>query len=428
MAQPIPEQLKNLPGNPGVYLFKTRQGNVLYVGKAKVLKNRVRSYFRPSADLGERKSLMIPQITTIDWIETDTEDSALVLEDRLIKDYQPRFNILAKDDKGFLYIHITNEKFPRVQAVRRPDLRKAGIFYGPYPFAKRLRDILKLLHTIFPYRTCNSLPKQACLEYYINRCSAPCIEKIDESDYRVLIDKVIDFFERKNTDIIIELENQMADAAEEQQFERAARIRDQIAAVKKLKSYQKTPKEYLREYYKHKAIDPQAGLQELADGLQLQEIPHRIEVYDISHHQGMYAVGSMVVFIDGIPDKSEYRRFRIKTVEQGKPDDFKSMREVVRRRVKRDWPLPDLAIMDGGKGQLSSVLDLWEDKKVPVVSLAKRHEELFMPNNSVPLTLPPGSQGLFLVQRMRDEAHRFAITYYRKLHTKQMRETKRKKP
>jgi excinuclease ABC subunit C len=197
MANSITDQLKSLPNQPGVYLFKNRFGNVLYVGKAKVLKNRVRSYFHANADLGLFKELMIPQIEVIDTITVDTEVDAIVLEDKLIKDYQPRFNTLAKDDKGFLYIHITNEQFPRVLAVRRPDPSEGGIFYGPYPFARSLRDVLKLLHTVFQYRTCAVMPKRACLEYYLGNCQAPCIGNITEQAYRAQIDRIIGLFEGK---------------------------------------------------------------------------------------------------------------------------------------------------------------------------------------------------------------------------------------
>lgn len=413
------KKLAKLPNVPGVYLYKNRQGNVLYVGKAKDLRKRVQSYFRPNADLQEAKQIMLQQLTSIDWIETNTETDALVLEDKLIKDYQPRFNVLAKDDKGFLYIHITAEEFPRVLAVRRPNLKYPGIYYGPYPFARSIRDVLKLLHSIFPYRTCNRLPTKACLEYYIGQCNAPCIGNISQADYTTMIDQIIDFFEGNTKEIISELQVRMQNASNAREFEQAIKFRNQLAAIKKLQSFQKTPRQYLEQYYQHTALDPQVGLHELQTALQLTNLPERIEVYDISHQQGVYTVGSMIVFNNGFPDKAEYRRFKIKTV-QG-PDDFKSLQEMIRRRLKRDWPLPDLAVIDGGKGQLSAVAPFWQDKHVPVVALAKRQEEIFSPNESIPLTLASGSQGLFLMQRMRDEAHRFAITYYRKLHRKTMR-------
>lgn len=420
-------QIKRLPNTSGVYLFKNRQGNVLYVGKAKALKQRVQSYVRVRADLGERKELMIRQTTQLDWIETATETDAVVLEDQLIKDYQPRFNILSKDDKSFLYIHITDEKFPRVLAVRQPNVRDPGYFYGPYPFAHSIRVILKLVHMVFPFRTCRQLPKKACLEYYIGRCQAPCIGKISPTDYQHMIDSVVNFFEGESAELIMQTETAMENASAAQAFEQAAQYRDQLTAIAKLRSYQKSSRDYLQEYYRHTAIDPAQGLSELQQALGVSmgaraanSSPlRRVEIYDISNIQGEHAVGSMVVFIDGIPAKSEYRRFKIKTVRGA--DDFKSMQEVVRRRLRRDWPLPNLVIMDGGKGQLSAVQSLWNDVGVPAVALAKRREELFIPNASIPLTLPAGSQGLFLVQRMRDEAHRFAITYYRKLHAKTMR-------
>ncbi len=420
----IAEQLKLLPNQPGVYLFKNRFGNVLYVGKAKVLKHRVRSYFQAGTELSELKQLMIPQIDLIDTIPVATETDAIVLEDQLIKDYQPRFNTLAKDDKSFLYIHITDEDFPRVLAVRRPELGSGGIFYGPYPYAKSLRDVLKLLHTIFQYRTCRVLPHKACLEYYLGNCQAPCIEQISQADYLKQIDRIITFFEGKLTGFAAELTREMQHAAEQQLFEKAARIRNQIQAVERLQALRKTPRQYLLEQMQKTTLDVQTGTQELAQGLGLDKPLHRIEVYDISHHQGKHIVGSMIVFIDGLPDKAEYRRFKIRTVI-GQSDDFKSLREVVTRRLKRDWPLPDLAIMDGGKGQLSAVDQLWAMANVSVAALAKKREELFLPGNPIPVTLPAGSQGLFLVQRMRDEAHRFAISYYRLLHSKAMTAARR---
>jgi excinuclease ABC subunit C len=420
----IAEQLKLLSDQPGVYLFKNRFGNVLYVGKAKVLKNRVRSYFQAGADLSELKQIMIPQIDVIDTIPVDTETDALVLEDQLIKDYQPRFNTLAKDDKSFLYIHITDEQFPRVLAVRRPDLAAGGIFYGPYPYAKSLRVVLKLLHTVFQYRTCRTLPHKACLEYYIGNCQAPCIENISEADYRKQIDRIISFFEGKLTGFQAELTAEMDGAAREQNFEKAARLRNQLQAIEYLGALRKTPRQYLLEKMQSKNLDIVAGAQELGTALGIQKPLHRIEVYDISHHQGKHIVGSMIVFVDGLPDKAEYRRFKIRSVV-GQSDDFKSLREVVTRRLKRDWPLPDLAIMDGGKGQLSAVDQLWAMAKVSVAALAKKREELFLPDQPIPVTLPAGSQGLFLVQRMRDEAHRFAITYYRLLHSKAMTQARR---
>lgn len=412
--------LRTISTKPGVYLFKNKFGNVLYVGKAKVLKQRIRSYFQPQAKLSDLKKILVRQVATIDTIPVATETDALVLEDQLIKDYQPRFNILAKDDKSFLYIHITDEPFPRVLAVRRPDLTKGGIFYGPYPYARSLRDVLRLLHTVFQYRICLTLPKKACLEYYLGNCQAPCIGNISQADYRQQIDQIIAFFEGKNKNLSLKLTEQMEQAAAKQQFELAVRLRNQIQALERLQSLRKTSHEYLLEQLQNSNLDIQTGLTELAAALNLPRPPQRVEVYDISHHQGKYSVGSMIVFTDGLPDKANYRRFKIRTVI-GRSDDYKSLREVVQRRLKRDWPLPDLAIMDGGKGQLSAVAPLWELVQVPVAALAKKREELFLPDQPLPVILPAGSQGLFLVQRLRDEAHRFAISYYRLLHRQALR-------
>lgn len=389
-----------------------------------MLKQRIRSYFQPKAQLSDLKKILVRQVATIDTIPVATETDAIVLEDQLIKDYQPRFNILAKDDKSFLYIHITAEPFPRVLAVRRPDLAKGGIFYGPYPYARNLRAVLRLLHSVFQYRTCATLPNRACLEYYIGNCQAPCLGRITETDYRKQIDRIIAFFEGKEKTLPTELHEQMQQASAQQQFELAARLRNQVKALEQLQSLRKTPRQYLLEQFQQTNLAVITGLTEVAATLGLTQPLHRIEVYDISHHQGKYMVGSMIVFTDGLPDKAEYRRFKIRTVT-GQSDDYKSLREVVQRRLKRAWPLPDLAIMDGGKGQLSAVAQLWELAYIPVVALAKKREELFLPNQPIPLTLPAGSQGLFLVQRMRDEAHRFAISYYRLLHGRAMRQPAR---
>lgn len=418
----IAAQLHALPTLPGVYLFKNQFGNVLYVGKAKVLHHRVRSYFQAGADLSVAKQLMVRQVVTIQTIPVRTEADALVLEDQLIKDYQPRYNILAKDDKSFLYIHVTAEQFPRVLAARHPDPGTAGIFYGPYPFARSLRLVLKLLVTVWPHRTCGQLPKRACLEFYIGRCPAPCIGAISELDYRARVEAIVRFFEGKSNHLTEQLTEQMQQAAQTEKFEYAARLRNQIKALHTLQALQRTPQQYLLEQLQSKAIDPSAGLQAIQVALGLERLPRRIEVYDISHHQGAFTVGSMIVFHDGLPDKTQYRRFRIKTVSG--VNDFRSLQEVVTRRLKRTaWPLPDLAIMDGGKGQLSAVAGLWQLAGVPAAALAKKREELFLPNNPLPVVLPSGSQELFLVQRMRDEAHRFAITYYRLLHKKSLRKS-----
>ncbi|MBI2415980.1 MAG: excinuclease ABC subunit UvrC [Candidatus Kerfeldbacteria bacterium] len=422
MINTLKDTIANLPAKPGVYLFKNRQGNVLYVGKAKSLKHRVTSYFQTSTDLSDAKAIMVQQIVTVDWIEAKTETDALVLEDTLIKDFQPRFNILAKDDKSFLYVHITAEPFPQVLAVRRPNLTKGGLVYGPYPFARSLRAFLKLLHNIFPYRTCTTLPKKPCLEYYLGRCQAPCINGISAADYATMIDQVIDCVEGNAQPFVARLEQTMQQAVQHQQFEQAARIRDQLQAITTLQSLRKTPQRYVQEYYAHRQRDAAQGLVELAAAIQLNKPPQRIEIYDISNVQGSHSVGSMVVFQDGLPAKADYRRFKIKTVSG--PNDFASLREVVTRRLRRTWPLPDLTIIDGGKGQLSAVAGLWQIAQVPVIGLAKRREEIFQPATAVPIILAPGSQGLFLIQRMRDEAHRFAITYYRLLHRKTMRSTR----
>lgn len=410
------KKIAKLPKTPGVYLFKNRQKNILYVGKAKNLRSRVESYWRKSSNLTVDKKVMVQQITDLDIIKTKTEADAIALESDLIKKYKPRFNIKSTDDKSFIFIEITKEKFPRVLAVRQPNLRKSSYFYGPYASAKSARMVLRLLHRIFPFRTCRNLPKKLCLEYFMNRCQGPCIKEISEDKYNKIIEQVIDFFEGKDEKIYKSIEKKMQTAAKNQEFEKATVYRNQLWAINKLKAIKKTPHEYLSDYYKNKAISPNKGLRELAGKLKIKNKLNRIEIFDISNIQGKFAVGSMVVFTKGLPDKSEYRRFRIKTVNYS--NDVAMLKEVVTRRLKhKDWPQADLMILDGGKAQLKAARNIL----TPVIALAKREEQIFQPHKKNPILLKPDSQGYFFIQRMRDEAHRFAIAYYRKLHQKSIR-------
>lgn len=412
----IQRKLKNLPNQPGVYLFKNKQKNVLYVGKATNLKSRVRSYFQKNSDLSPWKKIMLQQIADIEVVPVKSAADALVLENEFIKKFNPRFNILLKDDKGYLYIEITNEDYPRVLAVRRLNFYHNSKLFGPYPSAKSIKIILRFLHRIFPYRTCKKLPKKPCLEHFMGRCSSPCLNKISVKQYQRIINSIIDFFEGDRDKIYAKFEKKMKTAAKHLQFEQAANYRNQMQAISSLNQIIKSPAEYLNNYYQTKAISPSLGLAEIAEKLNIKKL-ERIEIFDISNIQGKYAVGSLVVFTDALPDKKEYRKFKIKTVFQS--NDVAMMKEIITRRLKHDdWPKPDLIILDGGLGQLNAVSSMINNRKIKVCAIAKREEDIYLANKKTPLKLKPDSQGYFLMQRMRDEAHRFAISYYRKLHAK----------
>lgn len=542
MTDIVAEKLKLLPDSPGVYIMKDDHGKIIYVGKAIVLKNRVRQYFQSSRNHTPKVRAMVSHIADFETIMTANEVESLILEANLIKKHRPRYNIRLKDDKSYPYVKVTvQEEFPRVFITRRV-LRDGARYFGPYTNVTALRDSLKLLRRLFPLRTCRTMPERPCLEYHIKRCLAPCIGKVEAEDYRAMIRAVLLFLEGRTDDVERELEQRMNAAAEAYHFETAARLRDQLSAVRTAAERQNIVtgagdqdavgmarsaagvcvqiffirggkmigrehfllrgseeesdtdilRAFLEQYYNQAtfvprevllpcAIDaaaqatieawlaarkgggkvalltPQRGtkhdivqmatgnaakfladeetrrslldaqtlgaVEELGRYLGLKHPPRRMECFDISHNQGQETVASMVVFEDGAPKKSDYRRFKIRSTE-GKPDDFLSMREVTTRRYVGlpEEELPDLIIIDGGKGQLSSALEIIRHaaghKDVPVVGLAKQFELVFTEGNSEPVELPRRSQALYLIQRIRDEAHRFAITFHRKLRGK----------
>ena len=542
MTDLVAEKLKLLPDSPGVYIMKDARGKIIYVGKAIVLKNRVRQYFQSSRNQAPKVRAMVSHVADFETIMTANEVESLILEANLIKKHRPRYNIRLKDDKSYPYVKVTvQEEYPRVFITRRV-LRDGARYFGPYTNVTALRDSLKLLKRLFPLRTCRTMPDRPCLEYHIKRCLAPCVGKVGEEDYRAMIHAVLLFLEGRTDDVERELEHRMALAVEAYHFETAARLRDQLTAVRKAAERQNIVtgagdqdalgmarsaagvclqiffirggkmigrehfllrgseeesdadilRAFLEQYYNQAtfvprevllphAIDdaaraiieqwlsekkgggkvalltPQRGtkhdlvmmatgnaekfladeetrrsladeqtlgaVEELGRYLGLKKPPHRMECFDISHNQGQETVASMVVFEGGMPKKSDYRRFKIKSAE-GKPDDFLSMREVTTRRYVGlpEDELPDLIIIDGGKGQLSSALEIIRNeaghKEVPVVGLAKQFELIFTEGQSEPVELPRRSQSLYLVQRIRDEAHRFAITFHRKLRGK----------
>lgn len=544
----LEEKLENLPSKPGVYLFKDAKGKVIYVGKAKSLKNRVRTYFQKSADGSPKLRVMTSKICDLETIVTDSEVEALILEANLIKEYKPRYNITLKDDKSYPYIRVTKEKFPRIFPTRKI-LQDGSRYFGPYTDVHSMRSLLKTVRRIFPIRSCNyrlddksvqSGKYKVCLDYYIKRCPGPCEGLISEEGYRKIVNQVVSFIDGKNNALVEELRREMEEKAAQKRFEEAARIRDQINFIEVFQSKQKvvsnemvdrdiltvctegdlacgvlfkvrdgkivgrqhfhlnTPKEessadvlssFLKQYYlkaqfipeeiflpepveemdfieewlrrkrrgRVKLVVPQRGekaklmrmcqknaellleelklqkmkakdylpysVKALQRDLRLPKPPRRIEAFDISNISGSDAVASMVTFVNGRPHKSDYRKFRIKTVER--IDDFAMMAEVIYRRYSRlleeKAPMPDLILVDGGKGQLSSTLSSLERlnlKDQPVVALAKRLNEVYLPGLSDPQSISKSSPGLKLLMQIRDEAHRFAIQYHRKLRGK----------
>ncbi len=575
------EKLKALPGQPGCYIYKDEHSNVLYVGKALSLKNRVRSYFQDSARHGPRIHRMVGKVRDMEWIVVDSEVEALVLECNLIKQHRPPYNVRMRDDKSYPYITLTNEKFPRVMFTRK--LRKDGArYFGPYTSAFSVRDTLQLLHKVFPLIPCGKSwsgreEQRPCLYYHLGRCLGPCAGLANASEYAQVLTKVERFLNGKEEVLIDDLRREMDAASESLDFERAAKIRDQVQALESIQQKQKVlttdkidqdviavvkdergaaiqmlyirggkligqrqfmldgaseaspasaVQEFVKQYYsdapdlprevllpveieergivqtwlrqrKGSAITlevPQTGeksrlvdlaannaeqaLSQFSEQLQQREAwaeeamaqlqttlnlaspPMRVEGYDISNIQGTSSVGSMVVVEGGEPTKAEYRRFKIR-YHPDSPNDFAMMHEVITRRLKayvdgdeKFSKLPDLIMIDGGKGQLSAALKARDELglMVPMVGLAKRHELLYIPSRELPspfrgggaggegpetqgysyarpasndysfreIELPLHSPGLLLLRKLRDEAHRFALTYHRKIRDKRV--------
>jgi excinuclease ABC subunit C len=544
------ERLRALAAAPGVYLMRDARGNVIYVGKAMRLRDRVRSYFQTPRGLDGKTRELVRQIADFEVIRTDTPTEALILENELIKRYQPRYNVMLKDSKTYPYLKITDEEWPRIISTRRI-VADGGRYFGPYTSAGSAYRTLNLLNRLFPYRKCDKRitgHDEVCLYYHLHQCGAPCISLVDRETYMQAIEGAAKFLNGRADEILQTLEEEMAQAADAWNFERAAELRDRIAAINHVLERQKivspnrdnadvvaiakgeggdagvqvgflrggrlfgseffpmqarvedSPSEILNsfvsQFYADAAVVPPAlilehdvpeeeksvlaswladrrggtvdivvpkrgrkrdlvtmvarsaeenleqsrlkflsdeqrmtaAMSELADALDLPRMPRRIECFDISTLHGTNSVGSMTVFEDGRPAKKEYRRFAIKTVAG--TDDFAMMREVISRRFRHageddgdaKWSaLPDLVIVDGGKGQLSAALAGLADvgwNEQAIVALAKENEELFVPGNPAPIILPRDSQALFLVQRVRDEAHRFAVSFHRQRRSK----------
>jgi excinuclease ABC subunit C len=549
----VQRKLENLPKKPGVYLMHNVKGEVIYVGKGVNLASRVRSYFHASAQVHPKTRRLVNEIADLEWIITDSEIEALILEANLIKRHRPRYNVRLKDDKRYPYLKVTGEAFPKVVITRRMK-RDGGQYFGPYTSTRALRETLDLLRRLFPYRTCDRTitgeDRRACLYHDLQLCTAPCIGAVDEGEYNETIDQLLRFMNGETENVMVDLQAGIEEAAANLQFERAAQLRDRFEGLQHVMKRQRIistaatnqdvialacddgnacveiffvrngkllGREYfvmegggcddeeeimtafLEQFYTDAAMVPpeillpaqiaeaavleqwlrtkrgdvvyltvprngpgrnlldlastnatetlrvlqaeweqdkhrsERALSQLEEALGLPRAPVRMECYDISTTQGVEVVGSMVVFEHGVPKKSHYRRFKVRSVEG--QDDFASMREVLTRRFARwkrfedgeligtrgsqAWSmLPDLLVVDGGKGQLSmamEVLDAFDlRERVPAVGLAKRHEEIFKPGRRSPVRLDPSDPGILLLRRLRDEAHRFAVTYHRK--------------
>ena len=425
------EKVNGLPLTSGVYLMKDAQGQVLYIGKAVSLRKRVQSYFRSTGGLVSKTDFLLQSVAAVDYIPTASEAEALILEAGLIKQYQPRFNIELRDDKSYPYIQITKEKFPLISVVRPQLKRSSGSsptlketlvtdektasdewparYYGPYVNPKLIREALDIIRKIFHFRTCDPLPKKACLDFHMGICDAPCIQNISAEEYQKIVNHVCLILEGKKEELYRDLRKEMENFSRNNQFEAAAKVRDQLRAIGALYSGTKDI-----NYYKE--------AEQLQRSLNLPRRPERIEAFDISNIMGDQAVGSMVAFLNGKPDKNNYRRFRIKEVEG--IDDFRMMAEVVKRRYRRlkneRAIFPDLIVIDGGKGQLSAAVQelRFLELELPIISLAKREEEVFLPTRRGPVVLARDSLALQLLQKVRDEAHRFAVSYHRLLRKK----------
>jgi len=424
----IRERIPNLPATPGVYLFKDAAEVVLYVGKAKSLRSRVASYFQPGADLltsrgPEIKRMIDDIVVDVDFLECDSEVDALLRENRLIKDIQPPFNARQKDGKSFPYIQITTrEDFPRVSITRQPGEKNVRL-YGPFVSVNDLRAALPMMQRVFKFRTCtldleDGLEFQRgyrpCILYNIKQCTAPCAAEVTKDDYAVQIKHLRQFLESKGSQLKSQLEKEMAAAAKALEFERAAKIRDELRALDSLQNRGLAHDNMQPELF---YVDPKEGLAKLARLLDLPTEPRTIEGIDIAHLQGGEMCGSLVTFFDGRPFKDGYRRYKIKTV--GGSDDTACIREVVWRRyriagMEADL-FPDVILIDGGRGQLNAAWSAFDELafRPPVLlSLAKREEEIYVHGRDEPLRLPRRNPALRLLQSVRDEAHRFAQHYH----------------
>ena len=428
-SETLRETVRQLPTGPGVYLMKDEHARVIYIGKAVNLRSRVGSYFTTAAAQEMRTAGLVPEIRDVEVIETESEVDALLLEARLIKDVQPKFNQELKDDKTFPYLEVfVREDFPRVEFTRTPQDRGTRL-YGPFTNAKQLRGAIAVLQRIFRFRTCSLDIDDGderwrwfrpCLLASIDQCTAPCNLRISKEDYRRDIRRLQTFLDGGRVKLMRELDREMQQASAEKLYEKAARIRDEIQALEDLDLRGDLEEHAQPEVF---YVAPKRGLSGLKQVFGLEEVPRRIEGVDIAHLQGGQTVASLVQFIDGLPFKHGYKRYRIRSVDG--VDDYGSIREVVSRRMGRlaqeGEAFPDILLIDGGKGQLNAALEAMEVIGVDppfTISLAKREEEGYVPGEAEPRRLSRHGFGLRLLQYVRDEAHRFAQHYHHILRRK----------
>ncbi len=410
----LKKKVDELPQGPGVYLYKDARGRIIYIGKAKNLKKRVQSYF--TRDPAAKTRALVARIADIEFILSPSEAQAQLLEASLIKEKQPHYNISLKDDKSFPLIRITDERFPMVSICRSKDRRQDTQrcrYFGPYTNARLLRQALQVIRKIFGFRTCAALPKKPCLYYRLKLCPGPCAGKITASQYRQRIEDIGLFLDSRYEELLARLTCDMKQAAVEKRYEDAALLRDQMLALSAIGNY--------RKHF----VSPDES-EDLRILIGLKRTPLRIEGFDIATLAGQEATGAMVRFYRGFPDKGNYRRFRIKTVQGS--DDYAMIREVVSRRyarlVSERKQLPDLVLIDGGRQHLEAALDELRKLQVsvPVISIAKEEENIYVAGHAEPLRLDADTPALNLIRRVRDEAHRFARRYHHLLRHKKLLE------
>lgn len=420
-------KVNQLPKGPGVYVFKKGR-KFLYLGKASNIRERVKNHFSQSVG---RDNLFINQVSKIGYLETNSEIEALILEANLIKKYQPKYNVIWKDDKNYFLVGITKEDFPQVFITHQPKSKleignwKLEINYvGPFVDGTVLKQTLKILRKVFPYRSCKTLPKRPCLWYHLNRCPAPCLLKTKlaeqlpnarikmKNECQRNAENLTKILQGKKLQVLKNLKKEMKKSSALQSFEKAAKIRDQIIALEKILAHGK-----VFEPEKPKEKDWNSIQKNLQKILKIKRRISRIEAYDISNIQGEMATGSMVVFTNGKPEKIQYRKFKIKL--SGKPNDVAMIKEILARRLKHlEWSFPSLILIDGGRVQLNAALQClkWKFKQFKVIALAKKRNELYIEGQEKPILLKNLPREIFnLILQLRDEAHRFAISYHRKL-------------
>lgn len=434
----LAKRLKELPKTPGVYLMRDAKGAILYAGKATNLRARVRTHFH-GKDTGFKNNFLMEQVRGLDYIPTPGPQEALLLENSIIKKFQPKYNVLFRDDKRYPMLKLTlSEDFPRLLIVRRKTMKRGekARYFGPFPDASSMRNSLRLARKIFPLRVCklniqegvvtdfNRKYAKNCLYYHLKRCPAPCVAEIDKKGYARIVSDVEMFLSGKRMEVLEDLKGRMKKAVRALAFEQAAHQRDQISAIENMLTRIRFWRISEEDMVVRKAPDTLLG--ELKRLLGLPGLPRRIEGFDISNLGPKEAVGSMVTFLEARPHPAHYRKFRIRTLSG--QDDFGMIREVLTRRyggdLARELPLPDLILIDGGKGHLSSAKSVLRKLglEIPCIALAKENEEIYLDATGAPLCLPYNSPALKLLQHVRDEAHRFAILYHRKLRAKNLLE------